>query len=90
MDFFSELYQFPYYEVPEEKYVYYFELERGAYNRDTKEFGRYEDGKTYIVEEKLFHMRYGDRIVLRDARTKRIMSHLRDARTGTYYDVRYR
>lgn len=89
MDFFSEYFQFPYYEVPEEKWRYYFELRRGAYNRDNREFGRYEDGKTYIVEEKVYHMWYGDRVVLRDAQTKKILSFLKDPLTGHYYDTRY-
>lgn len=94
MDFFSEYYKQPYYDIS--SYEREVEAERvGApmyeyrtgslYNEGTREFRRKsEKGYEYhIAEEKMFHFKHGDYIILRDARTKRILAYHKDI-SGKY------
>jgi hypothetical protein len=96
MDFFTEYYRIPYYgvkvEKPEykQKYFYIF-TSNSMYNRNTSEFAKYNKrtGTTiyYKTEEARINFKYGERIVIRDIKTKRFVAHFYDFKDKKYLKI---
>lgn len=100
MDFFSEFYNQPYYDISsyerEQEEIMEgapsYEFKSGSlYNEGTHEFARNVKGQYehYIAEERTFHFKYGDIVVLVDSKTKRILSHFKDISKNEYLGSRY-
>jgi len=89
MDLFTEYYKLPYFQIKEDAYVWFFELKTGAYNRDTSKFGSFKTGKEHEVEERVYHMKYGDRLVLVDKKKKFVLAHLKDLKTDEFLSAKY-
>jgi hypothetical protein len=101
MDFFSEYYNKSYFdisasereseEIVKEEIAYKYAND-SFYNEFTKEFakknkeGNYEH---FIAVEKTFSYKYGDRTVLVDSKTNKILAHHYDVRTNRYLGSRY-
>lgn len=100
MDFFSEYYGTQYYDIKEyekeeraeQEDVVTFEYKSGGmYNVYNKVFAKRLPDRTYEaheVEEVTYHLKYGNRTVLRDRKTKRILSHHYDETNKQYLGSR--
>lgn len=89
MNLYTEYYDLPYQDIPEEELYYYHEFKRGEYRSDKKTWSDAPTGRLDVpVEEAVYHMKYGDRIVLRRVDNKRIMAHYRDVKEGVFLSVK--
>lgn len=89
MNLATEYYGFGYYEIPEEQLYYYHEHTRGAYRSDKKTWSDFKTKELDVeVKEKLYHFKYGDRIVLVRADNNRILAHHKDVKEGIFLSIK--
>lgn len=101
MDFFSEFYNTTYFgisaleresrEIVKEEVTYKYRGD-SFYNEFTKTFAkRNKSGvyEHYIAAERTFNYRYGDRTILVDVKTNKILAHHFDAKSNKYLGSQY-